>query len=569
MKKKLISIFEGSRGLKRHYRKKMDYGKQIADISPGKLRKHYKDAFTAANELNKKHQGKVPVYHMINMDRLEYVNKTLDEALAFLFSSALDTEVSVSVMKGVWDTKNSIILEGKGKLSAYYPTDVYTQYDQHGHKVAKQPDREEDSHHWDEGTIRLSDVVWEDIYVSDELPYSITTEIKDFLYDNELDDDVYVRDMSEGRSSYMGNALSKSLDYEEDVKQYEEELDSIISDLNRIYDDIDTLFVKYRKEFQKEEFFEIFGDLYFNHSKFGEDIPDSMGDIYPERVVETPEEHLEQFRELIQNYNELYSKFEEMKKDIEEKYEENRTEKDDYSFVYESTRKVLQSIFKKKITEDEWDELLIDPPGHVSSNLDDNEVEETRYPNAEDAGDIKIIKSPLYHGSYQDRSEQIKNNLILKSRPEFKTSGGLLSEGGLIWFVDDKDKAKEWSTGTRDPIAGSGKNRERGNVYTFTHNKHLLFINRRHALSNDEAKFVNEFYGIPEYKQLKEGDKLILIEHRYPTFDKELEEYTTDKGTMTVLYPPLLKEWGYDGIYDDSGFALGWDKDIKVRLDEK
>jgi len=108
-------------------------------------------AFKRAQEINKKWRGETPVYHMIHPDRLDRKDFNLDSALRFLTSKS-PKEVSVSVEKGVWGT--GLVIAGEGKITAYWPTDVYTRQLPSGMKIPQAHNRPSESHHWDEALIR-------------------------------------------------------------------------------------------------------------------------------------------------------------------------------------------------------------------------------------------------------------------------------------------------------------------------------------------------------------------------------------------------------------------------------
>ena len=172
-------------------------------------------AFNRAQEINKENRGETPVYNMIHPSRLEDKEFTLDSALKFLTTPS-PREVSVSVNKGVWST--GLVLAGEGKISAYWPTDVYTAPLPSGQKIPQAHDRPDDSHHWDEALIRLSDVEWETLYIGDdeEVMYGLGGwhKIKALAAKYDL----WVDHISDARYGALGTQVG----YEEDIKKLEQ-----------------------------------------------------------------------------------------------------------------------------------------------------------------------------------------------------------------------------------------------------------------------------------------------------------------------------------------------------------
>lgn len=222
-------------------------------------------------------------------------------------------------------------------------------------------------------------------------------------------------------------------------------------------------------------------------------------------------------------------------------------------------------LFVEGISDDIFDLM------HSPYDSSDEEDYEEDYPCAKDDGSITTISenTKLFHGAHLDRSKEISVAKKLLARSGKKTSGGFITEGGLIWFTKDKDAAIEWASGGNDPIAGDaaqkkGENRKQGSVFVYTPNKKLNLIDRRHQLCQEEADFVNKFFKVPDYKEFQAGDKLSMIEYRFDSFGRDIDTYSTGDGTMYVIWPPLLEAMGFDGFLDPSGIALAYDKDLDV-----
>lgn len=126
-------------------------------------RKDLNAAMMNAQQINKENGGNVRVYHMISPSRTK---SNIEQILAFLNSKSR-TEISVSVNKGVWNS--GLVITGQAKLLAYWKTDIYSvKIPNSPYKIPKEHDRSNNSHHWDEALIRLSDVEWDYLYVGED-----------------------------------------------------------------------------------------------------------------------------------------------------------------------------------------------------------------------------------------------------------------------------------------------------------------------------------------------------------------------------------------------------------------
>lgn len=170
----------------------------------------------------------------------------------------------------------------------------------------------------------------------------------------------------------------------------------------------------------------------------------------------------------------------------------------------------------------------------------------------------------IYHGAHDRRAESIEADGHIKARPEFKSGGGTLDEGGLTWFGDYL-LADRHAKSEVDSIASQGRETSGGKVFEFTLGRDFKLIDKTHKLTANEASKLNEALGIPEYKRIKEGDAVWQAVYRaFDSGRKDFEKIETDRGSMKVIWPEALKALGFDGYYDDSGIALARHEDITL-----
>lgn len=337
---------EGSKGLKRQMRKKVSYAKKHipkSEMTGKQIETSFRDAFNTAQEMNKKGGGTTTVYHMIMPGRLEAKGHDLEDAFKFLFSKS-PKEISVSVDKGVWNISRSIVLEGEGKLTSYFDTDVYTTIDDYGNKVPLEPYRDTKSHDWDEGTVRLSDVEWDNIYLPDEIPYGWRREL------DELIDQYDLNEKHHSQASY-GGAMSMTYANEEDIKELEQEIMWLNSSLGDKETEIDGKLRDLRKELGDDKFFEVFEPEYDALSDMYEKIVADAADIMPERFGQTTEEFIEELQSVVEQQKELQDELEKIESSIEDKVDELE---DAQEPVYEKrTFKSFMSEQETELTESE------------------------------------------------------------------------------------------------------------------------------------------------------------------------------------------------------------------------
>lgn len=122
-----------------------------------------KQAAAHAQAKNKEAGGRATVYYSMS----EPKRYSLDQSFAYLTGGG-PKEMSVSVDKGVWNTM--MVVEGKAKLLMYYTKDISTNATPDGQMIPIASKAPEDHSHYDEGVIRLADVIWTKIYIDDSHP---------------------------------------------------------------------------------------------------------------------------------------------------------------------------------------------------------------------------------------------------------------------------------------------------------------------------------------------------------------------------------------------------------------
>lgn len=170
---------------------------------------------------------------------------------------------------------------------------------------------------------------------------------------------------------------------------------------------------------------------------------------------------------------------------------------------------------------------------------------------------------PLLHGAHAARAAEVEASGKLMGRAPTKTNGGLTTEGGMVWFAWNRDHAKAHAGGNVDPIAASADApRQHGAVFEHRPERALKTINRRAALTAEQAATVADHFGMERHKIPKGTPLNIAVEYR--AFDhvtgiratKTVPSYASSTTTMHEMYPGVLKALGYDGFHDASGVAL-------------
>lgn len=386
-KKTFKSAFnEGSRGLKKQLRKKVSYAKKKIspkEMSGKQIQRSFKDAFETAQQMNKKGGGTTTVYHMIMPERMESKGFSLEDTFKFLFSKS-PREISVSVEKGVWDVKRSIILEGDGKLTSYFETDVYTTIDDYGNKVPLEPYRDTNSHSWDEGTVRLSDVTWDTVYVPDEFSSNEYKEVQKLADEY----DIWIKHPSQ---SYSG-ALKSTQDFEYDIENIEQEIGWLFSGTQQTWNEIDRQLQKLKDSLGHDKFFETFEEEYDALNDIYEEISSDIAEVIPERVTQTNEEFMEEMEIALQHLKDVEEKLKQIESSIEDKKDE-----------------LVEPVYEKKT---------------FKSFFESVELKEKR------GIDLEIPKGTvLYHGT----GEQFDKSKVLP--------GGY---DRLFWTTDSKDVARSY-----------------------------------------------------------------------------------------------------------------------------
>lgn len=103
----------------------------------------------------------ITVFHMINLNRLNYDKNKIINAAQYLLSKR-DEEISVSMDTEPWEVRDSVILVGTVKdLYEVYDSDTYTKDAKERHPLDIRSINQMD---WDEVIINLKDVTWEYFY---------------------------------------------------------------------------------------------------------------------------------------------------------------------------------------------------------------------------------------------------------------------------------------------------------------------------------------------------------------------------------------------------------------------
>jgi hypothetical protein len=369
-------VIEGSRGLKKDLRRKQAFAKKLSKTdslvdyknNPKKAAKSHSDAFHAAQKMNYskdsdfeykdaaeklhdwgtpenlelakklKQRHPVKVFHMVNINRISSIEKTLnyliDNSKGHEDENSIssDDEISVSVKKGVWNVSEAVILAGFARLSAYYPTDVYTRPiggndTRSGLKVAREPSRSDDSHHWDEGTAKLNDIFWVSAYIGEDCQN--LRKITEILSNKNIK---IVRD-----SSHLGSIVNNT---ESDEQELKEKIDEYMSAVGKLLDFSRT--VDY-SDIISDDLKQIYAEL---EKETPDDFANYELDLYG---VKDKLEHVEQQTEEI---NSLYNRWRSLSSKIKQQLSESMSNLEeqatiDFTKVYHVTS--LKNYEKIKI----------------------------------------------------------------------------------------------------------------------------------------------------------------------------------------------------------------------------
>lgn len=181
----------------------------------------------------------------------------------------------------------------------------------------------------------------------------------------------------------------------------------------------------------------------------------------------------------------------------------------------------------------------------------------------------------IYHGAYKERADQIeKTGGVLLSRPPMKVSGGLINEGGLIFFGGE-ETAKNFAESKADPITvqasiKAGIERLSGKVFETMTDRPYRLINRYYEVNAAEAEALNKALGLPDYKQLRAGSSLQTAASRADDFDNSnIDRYevigsTGKKQSISAPWPVILRTLNMDGFFDDFSIALTANNGIRL-----
>jgi hypothetical protein len=178
----------------------------------------------------------------------------------------------------------------------------------------------------------------------------------------------------------------------------------------------------------------------------------------------------------------------------------------------------------------------------------------------------------LYHGSNKDTAAEIKKaGHVLLAEPPYKSSGGDTSEGYLIWF-GDKEIADRYAEGQAEGRAARDK-KEPGEVFATVTNEPMRLVEQeRYELNAEQAKKINDFYKMPDYKLFKAGENLGNVSTRllnHSDARAKAKSYTNINGDPQYsILKDIASLLGFDGYYYDLGVALPAEKGISLGLTE-
>jgi hypothetical protein len=181
----------------------------------------------------------------------------------------------------------------------------------------------------------------------------------------------------------------------------------------------------------------------------------------------------------------------------------------------------------------------------------------------------------IYHGAYKERADQIeKTGGVLLSRPPMKVSGGLINEGGLIFFGGE-ETAKNFAESRADPTTvqyarEAGIERLPGKVFETMTDRPYRLIRRDYEINAAEAKALNKALGLPDYKSLSAGKSLEIAASRANEFrNSNIERYkvtgpTGEQQEISAPWPVILRTLNVDGFFDNFAIALTADNGIRL-----
>ena len=150
------------------------------------------------------------------------------------------------------------------------------------------------------------------------------------------------------------------------------------------------------------------------------------------------------------------------------------------------------------------------------------------YDIAEPKGnDTRVVPAgtTLYHGTQSD-IDGIMSSRTLLARYEGlgkRNAGGILTEGGLVWFIENKDSAISF---------GGGKTK--ATVLSYTPKQNLNLLNRRANMSKKQADILNEIimprfgFSQAEINAVKKGGR--YVKGNYPNNRLGDTDVIADKG---------------------------------------
>lgn len=184
--------------------------------------------------------GEVKIYHMILPSRVAMAGKNIMDALEYIFSRR-DVEISVSVDRPIWNVDNAIVLIGRvSDMYEYYDVDSYTETGEKERMAQEIRDRNDSKLHWDEGIVNLRDVVWDSVYIGEQIGISWPEhqKLNSYLHrkeNSEGDTIGIISDKEDFLDSYSSEEQLNTLDKFENLRDLSSDLYDLVKRVNRWY----------------------------------------------------------------------------------------------------------------------------------------------------------------------------------------------------------------------------------------------------------------------------------------------------------------------------------------------
>lgn len=178
----------------------------------------------------------------------------------------------------------------------------------------------------------------------------------------------------------------------------------------------------------------------------------------------------------------------------------------------------------------------------------------------------------LYHGSKFAQAKGIKeaDNTLLSQSPT-KLEGGLMDEGNLIWFTQDKKVAEAFSASLprylnrlTDQVTDIIGPLPKGSIFAYKVQRPLKLIYRDKKLTDSEVNKLKEAFNTTYFTRMENGVeenvslgiavRRIGNKVNVPTYEVQTRSDRTE--TMESPWPMVLEVLGYDGFIDAEGSQI-------------